>query len=101
MSESLPPMQDLSLCVSDPQRLASLLVRIEDELHYYAGKEMPLELRIAWHAFLHGYSEGATHRSLNTDDYYRLRAMLPPLPPDLPDVIGIIAAGHDDEELER
>lgn len=101
MSESFPPAEDLSLYESDPRRLASLLVRIEDELHYYRGKEMPLELCIAWHAFLHGYSEGATHRLLSTGDYRRLRAMLPPLPATIPDVIGIIAAGHDDEDLDR
>lgn len=41
MSESLPPMEDLSLCESDPHILASLVVRIEDELQHYAGKEMP------------------------------------------------------------
>lgn len=101
MSDSLPPMEDLSLCQSDPRRLDSLLVRIEGELQYFAGKEMPLELRIAWHAFLYGYLEGASLRSLNIKDYRRLKAMLPPLPTDLPDVIEIIAVGRDDEELGK
>ncbi|GAC1312705.1 MAG: hypothetical protein NVSMB14_14450 [Isosphaeraceae bacterium] len=100
MSESLPPLEDLSLRESDPQILASLLVRIEDELHYYAGKEMPVELRIAWHAFLHGYFEGATSRKLGSKDYRRLRDMLPPLPATLEDVVGIVATGHDDEDLD-
>jgi len=99
MSESFPPVIDLMQCESDPQSLSSLTIRIKNELMYFAGREMPAELLIAWHAFLYGYLEGGSLNALSLKDYDRLKTMLPPLPTDRPNPIATIASGRSDEEL--
>lgn len=99
MSESFPPAEDLMLRESDPRSLSSLTIRIENEMMFFRDKAMPPELIVAWHAFLFGYLEGGSQRSLSLKDYDRLEKMLPPLPVDMSDPVAMIAAGRSDEEL--
>lgn len=96
--EFRPKMIDV-MSESKPEQLARLKIRLEREHQYLAGKPMPDQLLLAWHAYLFGYLNGG---GISIPDYKQLEAMLPRLPDPQENLIEEIAEGRffEGEDLD-